>query len=76
MSKSNTEETAAREVDTEVNNSTDQAKSAESLKRKLEESKKEMDEAKRKPVNTVTPEEWIDAWKRDSTGFHEGVPNL
>ena len=45
--------------------------SAESLKRKHEEDEA-AETVKRKAVN---PDEWVDAWKRDSIAFHEGIPN-
>ena len=45
--------------------------SAESLKRKHEEDET-VETVKRK---VVKPDEWVDAWKRNSIGFHEGVPN-
>ena len=45
--------------------------SAESLKRKHEEDET-VETVKRK---VVKPDEWVDAWKRNAIGFHEGVPN-
>ena len=45
--------------------------SAEGLKRKHEEHET-VETVKRK---VVKPDEWVDAWKRNSIGFHEGVPN-
>ena len=72
MSESKIEGKGAKVAMTDKKSSRDQPNSAESLKRKLEESSEEMSKAKRK---TVLPEEWIDAWEGNRTAFHEGIPN-